>query len=123
MAIADPSSMDKPLARRRDAWRRGALFAGGLAVVAGLLLAPVARRWMRAEVAADAASLRTAVVERGDLERDVAVQGRVVAASHPTLFSSAFGTISLSARTGAVVKRGEVVARVSSPELVSRLEQ
>ena len=60
---------------------------------------------------------------RGDLVNDVAAQGRVVAASRPTLFSPAAGIVSLRVRDGQAVAKGEVLALVASPELDNRLEQ
>ncbi len=60
---------------------------------------------------------------RGDLVRDVSVQGRVVAAVSPTLYSTAPGTITLNVDAGERVIEGQVVAVVDSPDLASLLEQ
>lgn len=84
---------------------------------------PAARRWMRAEKAVDATTLRFGTVQRGDLLRDVSVQGRVVASLHPTLFSSGQGIVSLRTRAGSQVRRGDVLATIDSKELQSALEQ
>ncbi len=86
-------------------------------------LAPAARRWARADRAIDANRLRVADVVRGDLERDVSAQGRIVAALHPTLFSPAQGIVALDVKAGSAVKQGQLLARVESPELQSRLVQ
>ncbi len=67
--------------------------------------------------------LRIASVTRGDLVRDVSVQGRVVAAVRPTLYAPAPGTITLAVTAGAAVDEGQVLARIDSPELESELEQ
>ena len=67
--------------------------------------------------------LRVATVVRGDLVRDVSVQGRVVAAVSPTLYASASGTITLLVEAGAVVEEGQALAEIASPELTSTLEQ
>jgi HlyD family secretion protein len=64
-----------------------------------------------------------ATVVRGDLQRDVAVQGRIVAAFHPTTSSPAAGIVALRVRAGDVVEKDQVLAVVSSPELESRLRQ
>jgi HlyD family secretion protein len=55
--------------------------------------------------------------------REVAVDGRVVAAFHPTAFSPAQGIVTVATDAGEVVEKDHVLARVESPELVSRLEQ
>ncbi|HVG23991.1 MAG TPA: hypothetical protein VND45_07540, partial [Thermoanaerobaculia bacterium] len=61
-----------------------------LAIAAAALL-PSIRRWTSAERSIDATTLRYAVVTRGELLRDITVQGRVIAALHPTLFSTGQG--------------------------------
>ncbi len=87
------------------------------------ILFPSVRRWARAEKAVDATSLRFGTVQRGDLLRDVSVQGRVVASLHPTLFSSGQGIVSLRTKAGSQVRRGDVLATIDSKELQSALEQ
>jgi len=62
-------------------------------------------------------------VERGDLVRDVSVQGRVVAAISPTLYAPAAGSITLQVDAGASVEEGQILAVVDSPELASQLRQ
>jgi HlyD family secretion protein len=62
-------------------------------------------------------------VSRGDLLRDVSVQGRIIAADHPTLVSPVEGIVSLLVRAGDVVRQGDTLARIDSPELHNRLEQ
>jgi HlyD family secretion protein len=62
-------------------------------------------------------------VTRGDLVRDVSVEGRIVAAFHPTLFSPAPGIVRMLVKAGEVVAEGQALALVESPELVSRLGQ
>jgi HlyD family secretion protein len=51
------------------------------------------------------------------------VQGRVVAAVSPTLYSTASGTITLNAGAGERVIEGQVLAIVDSPELANQLQQ
>jgi HlyD family secretion protein len=60
---------------------------------------------------------------RGDLVRDVSVQGRVVAAVSPTLYAPASGTITLRVAAGASVIEEQVLAVVDSPELENQLQQ
>jgi len=116
--------MDRPVVAGRTL--RPVVIAGIAALVlliAGVLLFPSVRRWMRAEKAVDASSLRFAVVKRGDLLRDVSVQGRVIASLHPTLFSPGQGIVSLRTRAGSQVRQGDILATVDSKELQSALEQ
>jgi len=86
-------------------------------------LYPSISRWMSAELSVDPGRLRIGKVTRGDLLRDLSVQGRIVAADHPTLVSPAQGVVSLLVKEGDVVKKGDVMARIDSPELQNRLQQ
>ena len=64
-----------------------------------------------------------ATVERGTLIRDVSVQGRVVAAISPTLYSAASGTITLNVEAGERVSEQQILAVVVSPDLNNQLQQ
>ncbi len=107
--------------------RNRPIIVGG--VVAAALMAtawiavPVVQRWATATKTVPVERLRIATVERGDLTRDVSVQGRVVAAVSPTLYATAAGTITLHVEAGARVEEGEVLAVVDSPALSNRLQQ
>jgi len=119
------SAMDRPVERPRGLSRRAVIaIAAGVAVVFGLtLLIPTIRRWARAEKAVAASSVRVGTVVRGTLVRDASAQGRIVAALHPTLFSPAQGIVALAVKAGATVRTGQLLARIESPELLSRLSQ
>jgi len=122
--IQDTSSMDRPVETPRSS--RTILYlaiAGGALVILGAIFFPAVRRWMRAETSVDATGLRIATVTRGDLQRDLSVQGRVVASLHPTLFSSGPGIVSLRLKAGAQAKQGDVLATIDSKELQTALEQ
>ena len=123
--IRDTSSMDQPIERGRGISRRVKWLglAGGVVLLGVAALTPAIGRWARAERSIDLARLRTGTVTRGDLERDLAIQGTVVAAFHPRLFSPAQGIVTLKTRAGDVVRRGQILAVVESFELTSRLEQ
>jgi len=99
----------------------GATFVLLLVVV--WVTVPVVQRWSSATVTVPLERLRLATVERGDLIRDVSVQGRVVAAISPTLYASAAGSITLQVDAGASVEEGQILAVVDSPELASQLRQ
>ena len=117
--------MDKVVTPPRGLTRRRAILIGaGAALLLALALAvPLLRRWAVTDRSVEASRLRLATVVRGDLERDVAAQGRIVAALHPTLFSPAQGIVALTAKAGSVVKKGQLLAHIDSPELVSRFNQ
>ena len=124
--IPGTGAMDKPIAPPAGGVtpRRWAMIAAAAAVVLGIAaLVPGARRWAGADRAVDGSRVRIAEVVRGDLDRDVSAQGRIVAALHPTLFSPAQGIVTLSAKAGSEVKQGQLLARIASPELQSRLVQ
>jgi HlyD family secretion protein len=87
------------------------------------MVAPVVQRWASATVTVPLERLRIATVTRGDLVRDVSVQGRVVAAVSPTLYAAASGTITLLFEAGSSVDAGQVLASIDSPELSNQLGQ
>jgi HlyD family secretion protein len=124
LKIADTSAQDVQLAPPSNRNRK---IMGGsilLLLVAVIWIAvPVVKRWANATVTVPMDRLRTATVTRGDLVRDVSVQGRVVAAISPTLYSTAPGNITLFVEAGATVEEGAVLAVVDSPELANLLEQ
>lgn len=109
----------------RDPRRNQLIFAGiGVAVIASILFAaPWVKRWANATVSVPYDRVRTAMVGRGDLVRDVSVQGRIVAAVSPTLYATASGSITLQVVAGEKVVAGQVLASVDSPDLMSQLQQ
>lgn len=124
LKIADTSAQDVAIEKSRGL--KGPAI-GGAAVLAVLValwvMAPTVSRWINASVTVSADRLRIATVERGNLIRDVSVQGRVIAAVRPTLYAPAAGTITLQVTAGDSVSNGQVVAVVDSPELDSQLGQ
>jgi HlyD family secretion protein len=122
--IQDTSSMDRTVVVTRGPRAIALAVVAGLAlVVLTVVLFPSIRRWSSAERSVDATTLRFALVTRGELLRDITVQGRVVASLHPTLFSTGQGIVSLRTRAGAQVRKGEVLATIDSNELQSASEQ
>jgi HlyD family secretion protein len=67
--------------------------------------------------------LSLAEVAIGPLTRDIAAEGKVVAAVSPTLYAANAGTVSLLAKAGDSVKRGQPVLRLASPDLQARAAQ
>jgi HlyD family secretion protein len=102
--------------------KRRALLAGGaiaLLAIAALLLSS----WRNSEHSVSASRLRIAEVGRGTLVRDASVNGRVVAAVSPTLFSTAPATVNLKVAAGDTVKRGDILAVLESPDLSDALKR
>jgi HlyD family secretion protein len=123
--IQETNSMDQIVTKAPGiSWRTKMLLAGaGALVVALVLIWPAVQRWARAEQSVDFSRLQIATVTRGDLERDVSAQGRIVAANHPKLYSPSQGIVTLAVRPGESVKAGQVLATIASPDLDSQLAQ
>ncbi|MEO8365397.1 MAG: efflux RND transporter periplasmic adaptor subunit [Pseudoxanthomonas sp.] len=125
--IRDTSAQDQviappagPAARRLPRqWLIGGI--AGAAVLA--LVAWVVMGWLGGGRSFDASRLRIAEVTRGDLVRDLSADGRVIAANSPTLYAIAGGTVALKVVAGDVVKKGQALADIDSPELRSKLAQ
>jgi len=116
--------MDRPVEKRRWSRRRSALVVMLAVAIALFLLAlPAVRRWSSAEMSVSRSRVRLGRVARGDLIRDVSAQGSIVAAFSPTLVSPARGTAEVTVDPGAVVVPGQLLVRVVSPEVASRLAQ
>ncbi len=123
--ISEQMKMDRPVSRRRTVTpkRLGLLLGLAGCGVGVVLLFPSIDRWFQSEVSVDADRVRLAKVTRGALIREIAVQGRVVAAFHPTVFSPSAGIVAVDVRAGAVVEKGAVLCRVTSPKINNRLDQ
>lgn len=120
----DGASMDRTVRPRRLTGGRITLIAAaGILGAALYLLYPSIDRWASAERSVEIGRLRLGQAVRGDLLRDVSVQGKIVAADRPTLASPAQGVVTLLVKPGDVVRKGDVLARIESPEVLNRLEQ
>lgn len=123
--IRDTSGQDTALgaaagdARRRRIWLIGAAVGVAVLALAGWVIAG----WAGGGRSFDAQRLRISEVKRGDLVRDLAADGRVIAANSPTLYAIAAGTVTLKVVAGDKVKKGQALAVIDSPELRSKLVQ
>ena len=97
----------------------GVLLLGGLAWYAS----PGLSNLLNTDMTVSRQELRFATVERGDVRRDVAVQGRIVTANSPALFAPAPGTVYLQVKPGDPISEGQIVATIISPELNNQLAQ
>lgn len=125
--IKDTSQQDSPLQQAPRKWHPSRWAPLSILLAAGLAIAmfayPAIERWSSAELTIDAERLRLATVERGEFVRDVSVQGQIVAAVRPVLFSPEDGRVTTQVRSGDKVELGDVVAVVESPELLSSHKQ
>lgn len=101
--------------------RRALLIGGAAALVA--VSASLYAAWSGSEQSVSASRVRIAEVGRGTLVRDAAVNGRVVAAVSPTLYSTAPATVNLKVAAGDTVKKGDVLAVLESPDLTDALKR
>ena len=121
--IRDTSQQDAVIAPPpAQKLKRRALIGGAAAAivaVSALLLSA----WTSSEHSVSGERLRIAEVGRGTLVRDASVNGRVVAAVSPTLYSTAPATVNLKVAAGDTVKRGDVLAVLESPDLTDELKR
>lgn len=108
--------------RSRVLWR---WILAGVSVCAAVVVMvyPRLQQWQSSSLSVPLEKLRLATVEYSDITRDVSVQGKIVAAVKPMLFSPASGRVTLQVRAGDSVERGDLLAEVHSPELSSEYKQ
>ncbi len=122
--IRDTSAQDQNLSAHAAPapWKRW-LWPAVAALVVVLAIGFAARAWLGASRSFDSSRVRIAEVTRGDMVRDIAADGRVIAANSPVLYAISAGTVSLKVVAGDVVKQGQELAIIDSPELRSKLAQ
>jgi HlyD family secretion protein len=124
MSIRDTSATDRIIEKRLSKKKLGIFAVIGVLVLALLVwLVPGALRLFSAGSSVSASRLQIASVERGSFVRDIAADGRVVAAVSPTLYANAAGAVVLQAHAGDKVTKGQVLAVIASPELTNKLAQ
>ncbi len=105
--IRDTSAQDQIVSTAPPAppaWHRYRWPAlGAIALLAGIGWAVHA--WSNASRSFDSSRVRIAEVKRGDLVRDIAADGRVIAANSPILYAISAGTVDLKVVAGDVVRR------------------
>lgn len=122
--IRDTSAQDRLIQSTPNRRKRLLLLgAGALALLLVVLATPAIKRLLSADASVSASRLAFAIVERGPFVRDIAAEGRVVAAVSPTLYANSPGAVTLAVHAGDSVKKGQVLASIDSPELTNRLAQ
>jgi HlyD family secretion protein len=121
--IRDTSQQDAVIAAPAGhLLKRRAIWIGvtvAVVTVSALLLSA----WRSSEHSISGARLRIAEVGRGTLVRDASVNGRIVAAVSPTLYSTAPSTVNLKVAAGDTVRKGQVLAVLESPDLSDALKR
>lgn len=121
--IRDTSGQDAVIAAV-PVWRQKKLVAGmALALVLVIASFFLFRAFANGSKSINASRIKIAQVTRGTLVRDVAVNGRMVAAISPTLYSTASSTVTLKVKAGDMVKKGDIVAELESPDLTNLLKR
>lgn len=123
--IKDTSDQDVSIAPQQNRTKRLFVISISLLLLITLIwqVAPAASRWSQAQKSVSLDRVRIATITRGDFVRDISVLGRVIAAVRPTVYSPADGTISLEVEAGHEVKKGQILAKLDSPELTNQLFQ
>jgi len=119
--IKDTSGQDSVVTTKRK--RTKHLLIGAAVLIAIALSAHAIITTETVTESIERATVQIATVERGDLIRDIAATGRIVAANAPQVYSPQEGLASLLVRAGDTVTKGQDLARVESPELQNELKQ
>ncbi len=124
MKITDTSAQDTIITAKKSSKNdiMGGLFFLVL-IIALIILYPYFSRWSDSSMSVSAERIRIGIVKRGDFVRDLSIQGRVVAAISPKLYSPAQGTITFLVDAGDSVLQGQILATIDSPELSNQLKQ
>lgn len=122
--IRDTSGQDEVIVKKKD-YRHLFKWLLGVVVVSLIILSIWGRlsSILAGEKGISIKQLSFAEVSRGDFVRNVTVQGVVVAANSPTIFSTASGIVQYRVRAGDQVVKGQVLAVMESPELNNQLNQ
>ncbi|NOU50400.1 HlyD family efflux transporter periplasmic adaptor subunit [Pseudoalteromonas sp. JBTF-M23] len=87
------------------------------------ILVPALANWTSGTNSISLDKIRVAQVEKGLFIRDFSLQGKVVAAKRPVLYSPAQGTVTYLVEAGDSVEQGQSLAVIDSPELKSLYNQ
>lgn len=124
MKISDTSGQDTLVSKTTNNKTKWLVLGIMLMAILGYAtLAPAISNWSNSDVSISSQRVRLATVTQGDFVRDLSVQGRVVAAVSPKLYSPAQGTISFEVDAGDTVTKGQILAIIDSPELTNQLKQ
>ncbi|TMN87592.1 efflux transporter periplasmic adaptor subunit [Pseudoalteromonas phenolica] len=119
--IKDTSGQDQIVKQKPKLLKPALLLVGVLSAVTwtGFAMINADPAYMSVEKA----QLQIAQVKQGDLVRDIAATGKIVAANAPKAYSPEQGFVTLKVKAGDTVELGQVIAEVDSPELNNSLKQ
>ena len=121
--IRDTSSQDAVLIVPTWKRQKARLWISIGVIVLGIVAALLFSAWRNSAHSVSMARLRMATVSHGSLVRDASVNGKIIAAVSPTVFSSASGTITLTVKAGDTVNQGQVVAELEAPDVSEALKR
>jgi HlyD family secretion protein len=124
LKITDTSAQDTVIAPKKSA--KNYMLVGLLFLalcIALTMLYPYFSRWSNSSMSVSIERIRIGTVKRGDFVRDLSIQGRVVAAISPKLYSPAQGTITFLVDAGDSVIQNQILATIDSPALSNQLKQ
>lgn len=123
--IPDTSAQDSLVVvpKNNKKWFVRALIGVFITCICYFFVFPALVGWSGGQSAISIDKLRIAKVMKGDFIRDLAIQGKVIAARRPVLYSPAQGSVTYLVDAGDSVMLNQVVARIESPELQSLFEQ
>jgi HlyD family secretion protein len=124
LKITDTSAQDTAITPKRPI--KNYTLVGLLFLVLIIMISmiyPYFSRWSDSSMSVSAERIRIGTVIRGDFVRDLSIQGRVVAAISPKLYSPAQGTITFLVDAGDSVIQNQILATIDSPELSNQLKQ
>lgn len=123
--IPDTSAQDSLVVvpKNNKKWFVRALIGVFVIFICYFFVSPALVGWSGGQSAIPIDKLRIAKVMKGDFIRDLAIQGKVIAARRPVLYSPAQGSVTYLVDAGDSVQLNQVVARIESPELQSLFEQ
>ncbi|MCG9759299.1 efflux RND transporter periplasmic adaptor subunit [Pseudoalteromonas sp. Isolate6] len=120
--IPDTSAQDSVVERPKKN-KLVILAIGIVALISIYFMLPIATQWLSGQTAVSSDKIHVSSVKRGDFVRDISVQGKVVAARRPTIYSPAQGTVTYLVESGDSVVEGQALAVLDSPELKSEFAQ
>jgi HlyD family secretion protein len=121
--IRDTSAQDVPLARPQGRRRLWLALAGAGLLIAAFAAAPAVQRMLGSGNSVSLQRLSVAPVEMGPLVRDVAGEGKVVAAMSPTVYALHGGNLVLKVKAGDKVAKNQLLGVIDSPDLRAKLAQ
>jgi HlyD family secretion protein len=121
--IRDTSGQDVPLARPPGRRRLWLALAGAGLLIAAFAAAPAVQRMLGSGNSVSLQRLSVAPVEIGPLVRDVAGEGKVVAANSPTVYALHGGNLVLKVKAGDKVAKNQLLGVIDSPDLRAKLAQ